>query len=357
MRVIALANQKGGCGKTTTAVNLAAALGRLGQRVLLVDNDPQGHASLALGLLETDFSLSTYDLYLASDVLLEDVRLQVAPRLDLVPAGVELSAVEARLAGVEGREFRLRDVMRRSEMPYDVVLVDCPPAVGALTFNALLAATEVLIPVDASTYSRQAVTKLHETLAVLRDRKGHEVIARLVLSNFDLRSRFARALRDELAAVFEAGLLATVIHPTVRLREAAERGVPVLDHDPSSRAAADFMALAREIADLTVDLSVSALDHWTALLHGPEVTPDGVRFVAEFPRASEVRVTGSFSDWSPQGTPLYRRADGRWECLLPVDAGEHQYRYIVDGTWLPDPHNATVVSNEFGGSNSLLAVP
>jgi chromosome partitioning protein len=357
MRVIALANQKGGCGKTTTAINLAAALGRLGQRVLLIDNDPQGHATLALGLAESDFSLSTYDLYLNDDILVEDACLQVAPRLDLVPASVELSAVEPRLAGVEGRELRLRDVLRRSAMPYDVVLLDCPPAVGALTFNALLACGELLVPVDASTYSRQAVGKLQETLEVLRERKGHDVVTRLVLSNYDLRSRFARALRDELATTHGDQLLATVIHPTVRVREAAERGVPVLDHDGSCRAAEDFLDLARELAGCEVDLRVPALDHWAALLHGPEVTEEGVRFVAEFPRAREVRLTGSFNDWSAQGTPLYRRADGRWECILPMAPGDHQYRYIVDGTWLPDPHNRVVVTNEFGGSNSLVAVP
>ncbi|MBD3221801.1 AAA family ATPase [bacterium] len=356
MRVIALANQKGGCGKTTTAVNLAAALARMGQQVLVIDSDPQGHATLALGLHEQDFSLSTYDLLLTSDVLVEDARVEVEPRLHLVPAGVELSAVEARLAGVEGRENRLRDTLRRSDLAYDVILIDCPPAVGILTFNALLASGEVIVPVDASTYSRQAVTKLHETLDVLRDRRGHEVAVRLLLSNYDVRSRYARSMREELGAVYGDTLLATIIHPTVRLREAAEHGIPVIDHDPRSRGARDFMDLAREVTDQAVDLTVPALDHWTALLHGPEITPEGVRFVADFPRAKDVRLTGSFNDWSRQGTPLYRREDGRWECVVPVQPGPHQYRFIVDGVWLPDPHNAHNVTNEFGGSNSLLQV-
>jgi len=357
MRVMALANQKGGCGKTTTAVNLAAALARQGQRILLIDADPQGHATLALGLGERDFSLSTYDLLLTSDVLVEDARVDIAPRLQLVPAGVELSAVEARLAGVEGREHKLRDTLRRSELDHDMILIDCPPAVGMLTFNALLASGEVLVPVDASTYSRQAVQKLQETLDVLRERRGHELTVRLLLSNYDLRSRYARNLRDELQAVYGDLLLDTIVHPTVRVREAADLGIPVLDHDPKSRAARDFTELARELDAETVDLSVPALDHWTALLHGPEVTQKGVCFVAEFPRASEVRLTGSFNDWSVQGTPLYRREDGRWECVLPMQPGPHQYRFIVDGVWLPDPHNEDQTINEFGGSNSLVTVP
>jgi chromosome partitioning protein len=357
MRVIALANQKGGCGKTTTAVNLAAALSRLGRRVLLLDNDPQGHATLALGLGERDFSLSTYDLYLTSDILVEDARLEVMPRLHLVPAGVELSAVEQRLAGVEGRENRLRDTFRRSELPYDVILIDCPPAVGTLTFNALMTSGEVLVPVDASTYSQQAVAKLHETLAVLRDRRGHEVVPRLLLSNYDLRSRFARTLRDDFAATYGPQLLQTIINPTVRLREAAAAGKPVLEHDARCRGSRDFRDLAPEIFGLDVDLSVPALDHWTALLHGPEMTPEGVRFIAVFPRAKEVRVTGTFNDWSERGVPLYRREDGQWECIVPMASGEHEYRFIVDGIWLPDPHNSQLTTNEFGGSNSLLPVP
>lgn len=356
MRVIALVNQKGGCGKTTTAVNLAAALSHRGQRVLLVDNDPQGHATLALGLGERDFTLSTYDLYLTTDILVEDARVDIAPRLQLVPAGVELSAVEPRLAGVDGRENRLRDNFLRSELPYDVILIDCPPAVGLLTFNALLASGEALVPVDASAFSRQAVAKLYETLAVLRDRRGHEVVPRLLLANFDLRSRFARDLRDELAAAYGRALLETVVHPTIRLREAVAAGRSVLDHDPDSRGAQDYQDLAAELGGQAVDLSVPALDHWTALLHGPEVTAAGVRFVADFPRAREVRLTGTFTGWSSEGTPMQRRGDGRWECLVPIEAGSHQYRYIVDGTWVPDPHNDDSVLNEFGGANSLVSV-
>jgi chromosome partitioning protein len=357
MRVIALVNQKGGCGKTTTAVNLADALSRRGQRVLLVDNDPQGHATLACGFGERDFSLSTFDLYLTSDILVEDARLAIAPRLDLVPAGVELSAVEPRLAGAAERECRLRDTLRRSALPYDAILIDCPPAIGTLTFNALLASGEALVPLDASVYARQAAAKLLETLALLRDRRGHEVVPWLLLANFDLRSRHARALRDELAGTYGERLLRTVINPTVRIREAATAGMPVLAHDPECRAARDYLDLASELMDLDVDLSVPALDHWTALLHGPETSPAGVRFVVEFPRAQEVQVTGSFNGWSREGTPLRRREDGRWECTLPVAPGQHEYRYIVDGTWVPDPHNPRHEQNEFGGTNSLLLVP
>ncbi len=352
-----MANQKGGCGKTTAAVNLAGALAALDRRVLLLDNDPQGHATLACGLRLRDFTLSTYDLYLTTDILVEDAMVEVEPRLHLVPAGIELSAVEPQLAGVDQREVRLRDTLRRSALPYDYVLIDCPPSVGLLTFNALLACGEVLVPVDASPYSVQAAHKLHETIAVLQERRGQVVVARVLRSNFDTRPRFAQALVADLSAQYGDRLLATIVHHTVRVPEAAAAGRPILQHDPQSRASHDFRQLAREITAFESDLAVPALDHWAALLHGPEVTPAGVRFVGDFPQASSVEVTGTFNGWAPRGARLTRRRDGFWESVVPLAEGTYEYRFIVDGHWVPDPHNTQVVNNEFGGANSLVAVP
>jgi len=356
MRVIAFANQKGGCGKTTVATNLAAALTLLEKKVLLLDNDPQGHATLAFGFRERDFSLSAYDLYLTTDILVEDAFLEVEPGLHLVPAGVELSAVEQALAREPEKEFRLRNCLRRSAIPYDYVLIDCPPSVGLLTFNALLASGEVLIPVDASYFSLQAVRKLKETLSVLREKKAHDLIPRLLLSDFDTRPKFARTLAEELEELYGPELLETIVHHTVRFKEAAGAGTPVVRFDPGSRGALDLHILAREVVEQEVDLSVPALDHWVALLHGPEVVGDRVKFAANFPRAKSVQVTGTFCDWSVKGLPLLRRPDGIWECHVTLPAGSHEYRFIVDGAWISDPHNEEKVSNQFGGSNSLVTI-
>jgi len=356
MRVVALANQKGGCGKTTTATNLAAALAQLDKKVLLIDNDPQGHSTLAFGFRERDFTLSTYDLYLTSDILVEDAFLEVSPQFHLVPAGIELSAVEMTLAREPEKELRLRNNLRRSAMPYDYVLIDCPPSVSLLTFNALLASCEVLIPVDPSYYSLQAVRKMRETLAVLREKKGHDLVPHILMSDFDTRPLFVRKVMEELDELYEAELLDTIIHHTVRFKEAAGLGVPVINYDPESRGALDFHSLARELAEQEVRVKVEALDHWSALLHGPKVTKAGVCFEADFPRAKSVRITGSFCDWSAKGLPLNHREDGTWECHLALEDGEYEYRFIVDGAWLPDPHNTETVANEFGGANSSVVV-
>ncbi len=356
MRVVALANQKGGCGKTTTATNLAATLAQLGKRVLLIDNDPQGHSTLAFGFRERDFTLSTYDLYLTSDILVEDAFLAVSPGFHLVPAGIELSAVEMTLAREDKKELRLRTNLRRSAMPYDYVLIDCPPSVSLLTFNALLAAGEVLIPVDPSYYSLQAVRKMRETLAMLREKKGHDLVPHILMSDFDTRPLFVRKVMEELDELYENELLDTIIHHTVRFKEAAGAGVPVIKYDSESRGAHDFRSLARELTAQDAAVKVEALDHWSALLHGPQVTGAGVCFEADFPRAKTVRVTGSFCDWSAKGLPLNRREDGTWEYHMALESGQYEYRFIVDGAWLPDPHNTETVANEFGGANSRVIV-
>lgn len=357
MRVIALANQKGGCGKTTVATNLAAALAERDQRVLLFDNDPQGHATLASGLGEGDFAASAYDLYLTLDARIEDIRKTVAPNLDLIPAGIELSGVEQALAGETGREWRLRRALERSTLAYDVVLIDCPPSVGLLTFNALLASGEVIVPVDASVQSAQAVRKFRETLAVLRERRGHLTLPRVLLSNYDPRSRFARNFAADLARDCGDLLLDTVVHHTVRLKEAVVAGLTVGRLDPGCRAALDFSSLAAEMLTLGAGLAETVAEAPPVVAGGPRLTAGGVRFVGRFPGARAVRVTGSFADWKTEGEPLASKGDGEWEAVLPVPSGRYEYCFIVDGDWLPDAQNAEAVPNDFGGVNSLLVVP
>lgn len=362
MRVVCVANQKGGCGKTTVAVNLASALANLGARVLLVDNDPQGHATLGLGLRPSDFRMSTRDLYLTSDVRVEDVRHEIRDQLDLVPCDVDLSTVEQELANKGRRVERLATVFAQSEMPYDFVLLDTAPNVGLLTFNALMASAEVVVPVDPGRFTLEAVDRLRETLDLLAVERGHRVRMHLLPNGFDLRTRFGRDLLERLAMSYPDAVLDTHIQRTVRLREAADVGRPVDAHDRRCRASLDFAALADELWNLPADLGAASLDleeldAWDVMLHGPRSGPQGVRFEVLFPQAREVAITGDFTDWSVEGIPLERVEGNTWRLDLPLEPGVFEYKYIVDGVWKVDPENPERVRNSYGQLNSLLTVP
>jgi len=357
MRIISVANQKGGCGKTTVTVNLASALANLGARVLVVDNDPQGHATIGMGLADSDFTLSTRDLFLTSDIRVEDVRHEVKDNLDLVPTDVALSTVEQELSGEERRVQRLVEAFAQSEMPYDVVFIDNPPNVGLLTFNALLASSEILVPVDPGRFTLDAVERLRETLCLLEDERGHHVRMHILANGFDLRTRFGRELLERLAMHYPGSLLDSQIHRTVRLREAADLGRPVDEHDKRCRAVLDFQALAEELWSLPADLELPDVETWDTLLHGPQSSPEGVVFRIEAPGAREVGITGDFTDWSVEGIPLERNEDGSWSLELPLEPGVFEYKYIVDGVWKVDPENSERVRNSYGQLNSVLTVP
>lgn len=356
MRIISVANQKGGCGKTTVTVNLAAALSDAGLRVLVVDNDPQGHSTLGFGVRAKDFSLSTRDLYLASDVAVEEIALELSDHLDLVPSDVDLSTVEVDLAADPHRLDRLGEGFSRSEMAYDVVLVDNPPNVGVLTFSAMLASAELLVPVDAGRFTLEAVERLQETVELLRHERGHRLRIHLVANGFDLRTRFCRELLERLAMTYPGALLDTRVHRTVRVAESADLGMPVVRHDARSRASADFRALAEELWTLRADLVGAGLDEWEELLHGPRVDARGVRFEVAFPSAREVAITGDFTGWSVEGLPLERGPHGTWILDLRLEPGFFEYKYIVDGVWKTDPDNPERVRNSYGQLNSVLSV-
>jgi len=193
-------------------------------------------------------------------------------------------------------------------------------------------------------------------LTLLREKKGHDIIPHILMSDFDTRPRFVRKIMEELEELYDQELFETIIHHTVRFKEAAGVGVPVIHYDPESRGALDFRNLADEICEQDADVSVAALDHWIAMLHGPQVTKAGVCFEADFPRAKTVRITGTFCEWSAKGLPLAKREDGIWEAHLTLENGDYEYRFIVDGAWLPDPHNPETVANEYGGANSMVVV-
>ncbi|MEJ2725209.1 MAG: AAA family ATPase [Deltaproteobacteria bacterium] len=178
MRVIASANQKGGCGKTTTAINLSSSLARRDHRVLLIDFDPQAHATMGLNVRPADLERTMYDVVSPAATPVsrfEDVLIPVGENFDLAPSNAKLTALEQELAGVDGRESRLRYAMELLKKPYDFVVIDCPPSIGHLCFNALRACEEVIIPIDLSLFSLRGVSKLMELVVMLKEKLDHDI--------------------------------------------------------------------------------------------------------------------------------------------------------------------------------------
>lgn len=245
--VVAVANQKGGVGKSTTAVNLAAGIARLGGRVLLVDLDPQGNASSGLGVDRSAIAYSTYDVLLKETPLEEAVEATAIRDLFVVPATIDLAAAEIELVSVFSRELRLRSALGPVREDYDVVLIDCPPSLGLLTVNALAAADEIMIPIQCEYYALEGLSQLLTNVDRVRSSLNPPLeIEGAVLTMYDARTRLAKDVADQVRAHFGPRTYRTVIPRSVRLSEAPSFGEPIEIFDPMSRGAIAYRAMARE---------------------------------------------------------------------------------------------------------------
>lgn len=247
MRVISIMNQKGGCGKTTTAVNLAGALRLRDQKVLVVDLDPQAHATMGLnGRLASPIARTVHESLMRRGSL-EPVLVEVQPGFDLAPSGDDLFFAERDLGFGEEGEDRLSDCLRMTPRRYDFVVIDCPPSLGVLTFNALRACDEILIPVEIGFYSLNGVGNFLRSLQRYRKRWLSEKRIRALATMFDRQTTFAREVVEEMERFFHDALYRTVIHRNVRVKEAASFGLPVTEYDPKCRGSLDYCALAEEV--------------------------------------------------------------------------------------------------------------
>ncbi|MCH8890615.1 MAG: AAA family ATPase [Myxococcales bacterium] len=360
MRVIAIVNQKGGCAKTTTTVNLAAALASDGARVLVVDLDPQAHATLALGIDPDNVDENLYEILAEPDAgeLFQEIILKVGENLDLAPSSIVLSALEQKLASEEvgARTERLSGALDSlPEDTYEYVLIDCPPNVGVLTFNALRAASEVIIPLETSRFAIHGVEKLLETIALLTERIGHDLTVRILTTLYDGRTRFARTTLATIRESFKDMCFDTVIRLNVKLREAAGRGRPISTFARSANGTVDHAALAVEV-EASSPIQPEATLAASPTLQAPREIV--VRF--RDAEADDVRIAGDFNGWVPdKGVRSLIESEGQtrvWTKILRLAPGTYQYRYVVDGEWREDPENPEAVTSAVGGRNSVLVV-
>jgi chromosome partitioning protein len=248
-RVVSMCNQKGGVGKTTTTINLGAALAAYGRRVLLVDFDPQGSLSVGLGVNPHDLDRSIYDLLMSHRVRMSDVLLPTAvPGVDLVPSNIDLAAAEVHLVGEVAREQTLARVLAPVLTDYDVVLVDCQPSLGLLTVNALTASHSVLVPLECEFFALRGVALLQETIEKVQDRTNDRLRLEGILATmYDARTVHGREVLARLVEAFGDRVFHTVINRTVRFPETTVAGIPILEYAPESAAAQAYLQLAREV--------------------------------------------------------------------------------------------------------------
>ena len=247
-KIIAIINQKGGVGKTTTTVNLSAALGEQGKEVLLVDLDPQGNATSGLGIEKNEVEYCVYDALL-NDVSLENIIIpNVYKGLDLVPATINLAGAEVELVTAIARENRLKDALGKFRGKYDYIFIDCPPSLGLLTINSFVAADSLIIPIQTEFYALEGVTKLLESMKLVKSRLNPSLnIFGVVLTMFDARTTLAKQVANEVRNYFRDKVFDTEIPRTVRLSEAPSFGQPITQYEPDGKGAKAYIKLAKEV--------------------------------------------------------------------------------------------------------------
>jgi chromosome partitioning protein len=403
MRTIAVVNQKGGCGKTTVSINLASALAGLGKKVLLVDMDPQSHCAVGLAVPEQQIEQSIYDVLISKSrnepIKLTEILWQINERLELAPASIDLSAFEQQMAGLADREDCLKDVLASVKDDYDFAIIDCPPAVSLVTFNALRAATDVLVPVETGYFALHGLSKQLETLSILCKRCSQDISVKVLASMYDIRTKMAREILAELRSHFGDKMFDTVVNFNTKIKEASSFGQPISEYDPASRGQKDFRGLAQEVvgaevkqqrhqminslADQLESISASAdellasskpvrkperavvaqapkpADTGAKLsdYYGVNQMEDAAIFVTLYPRAQSVQIAGDFNNWQPDRNPMERVGEsGVWQTKIRLPQGKYRYRLVVDGQWQQDPYNEQVELNPYGEYNSIVEV-
>jgi chromosome partitioning protein len=247
-RVIAIANQKGGVGKTTTTVNIAASLAAAEKKVLLVDCDPQGNSTSGMGIDRNELTSSTYDLFTGKKTIAEIKKTTHFSWLDVIPAKIDLVGVEVELIRIISRERVLKKALAASRNDYDYILIDCPPSLGLLTINALTAADGVLIPVQCEYYALEGLSALTNTISLIKQDLNPELIIEgVLLTMYDSRNNLAEQVAQEVRKYFGSKVYTTIIHRNVALSEAPSHGKPALLYDIRSRGAQSYLELAQEV--------------------------------------------------------------------------------------------------------------
>lgn len=247
-RIIAIANQKGGVGKTTTAINLSASLASLGKKVLAIDMDPQGNMSSGLGVDKNEVEKTVYDLIIGNIGIEECIFEEVIENLDVLPSNIDLSAAEIELIGVDNKEYILRDEVNKVKEKYDFIVIDCPPALSMLTINAMTTSDSVLVPIQCEYYALEGLSQLIHTIELVQERLNPELeIEGVVFTMYDARTNLSLQVVENVKDNLNQNIYKTIIPRNVRLAEAPSYGMPINLYDPKSKGTESYLLLAEEV--------------------------------------------------------------------------------------------------------------
>ena len=249
-RIIAVANQKGGVGKTTTSINLAACLAEKGKKVLAVDMDPQGNLTSGLGVDKDSVEKSIYELIIGEVDIKEVINKEVLENLDIIPTSIDLSAAEIELIGVDDKEYILRNAIDQVKDQYDFVIIDCPPSLSMLTINAMTTADSVIVPIQCKYYALEGLSQLIHTVELVKDRLNSKLeIEGVVFTMYDARTNLSLQVVENVKDNLQQNIYKTIIPRNIRLAEAPSYGLPINKYDPKSTGAESYMRLADEVIE------------------------------------------------------------------------------------------------------------
>ena len=358
MHIIAISNQKGGCGKTSSAINLAASFASLGHRTLLIDLDPQAHASFGLGV-RNDKEKSIYNVLTEAEgrkSFFEQVIVPIDTNLDLVPSHILLSTIEQEFTNKDESVSRLYDAIGNLSFPYQMIVIDCPPSLGFLTFNALRAAQTVIVPVELGSFSLMGVNKLLSMIELIRVKLQHTPRVFALPTMVDMRTRFAKYMIEEIKAAFGEQVLNSPIHQTITVKESQAKGVPLIQYDPKSKGAIDYLILSQELLN---KISHENERRQPGLEQDSLPAPsDRLReFMVKIPGAREVHLVGDFNNWQvSQDSLLWQKEEGLWQKRIFLEPGRYRYKFVIDGEWTTDPLNDRLEPNPYGGVDSVFEI-
>lgn len=358
MSVITIANQKGGCGKTTTAINLAASLAHLGKKTLLIDLDPQGHASFGLGV-ETQKREGTIYHLLSNSEKNPDVHkciLNLQKRFDLIPSHVLLSTIEQEFRDMPNAVLKLESLLKNVNSAYDYIIIDSPPSLGFLTFSALKASSRVIIPIETSCFALVGLNKLLSMIELIKVKLNHATVVSGLITIYDKRVHYSQRILEEIKKCFQDNLLDTIIRINISLREAASFGKPVIDYNKYSTGSKDYIKLAGEIIkdNKLRDLGKFYRESEGIISRSKSVL---VKFTFQAPDAQYVYIVGDFNKWAlDENSQLERNTNSPWYKSLTLKPGKYRYKFVVDGRWIHDPDNPNREDNIFGSYDSVLVL-